>query len=171
MWMLLLYSLKSSFAGKVEFGEKDHSAASHLPSTQGESALSQRLALEGRCPHLTYIPPWLPLAFRIKSGLLSLSFKAPQPSPLGQSLSALLSSLIARLAELLVAPRRCQSVPLSIRLHIPFARNALPSVFPPDKLLLILQNPGPVSPRLFSLCCLAQAAPVLTPHSKRRVLI
>lgn len=55
IWRLLLDSFKPSF----KFGEgMGHPATSSLPSTQEETALSQRLALVGRCPWSS--PPHLP---------------------------------------------------------------------------------------------------------------
>lgn len=80
----LLDSFKASFAQEVEFGEEKGQLATHsLPSTR-EVALSQRLlqwAGAPGCLHLTYIPPWLSTALRIKTGLLGLAFKASSVQP------------------------------------------------------------------------------------------
>lgn len=84
MRSLLLDSFKTPFAQEVEFGEEKGQRAAHsLPSTR-EVALPQRLprgaGAPGR-PPLTYIPPWLSTALRVKTGPLGLACKASTVQP------------------------------------------------------------------------------------------
>lgn len=73
-------------------------------------------------PHFAYIPPWLSEALSIKTGMLSLAFKASTAQharPLGPP-SPPSGTIISSFVELPLAPRKHQLF-LSLSLHILFS--------------------------------------------------
>lgn len=79
IWRLLLDSFKA-----FKFGEEvGHPATFNFPSNKKKQRCDKDWpwwgGVSGR-PHFTSLPPWLPVVLGIKSGLLSLAFKASTPA-------------------------------------------------------------------------------------------